>query len=298
MYDLNFSWTCGSKKRLRAIDPNEHQLSKRQIHEGLQNLSLSLEGRGTISKDSHLNLIPYRSCQNDVESDADALTSEMQYESQSQLECNSKDVDLKYGVVLDNGFDQPFTIPFHKGKYGRRVDFLVDELIRKSRRVAEQHCNNYNTSDSDFQIPSNVGPQPTTDLALTPSWPCSVSANALVPLDSSSILAFTPFPTISSKTSSIPRPGASSNLSSFADPRSCSYSSRSHTEWEILEVDTSNSTSSSTREKSRSMVYSSHGEDSDAMIVDGQPLEERQDHSLHPQDYDDSDDSDPGIIVP
>jgi len=48
-----------------------------------------------------------------------------------------------------------------KSKYVRKVDYLIDEVIRKTRRKFGQ-CN----MNTCF-VPSNIGPQPTTDHALS-----------------------------------------------------------------------------------------------------------------------------------
>lgn len=54
-------------------------------------------------------------------------------------------------------------------KYLRKVDFLVDELIRKSSR--SEFPKTYCPKDFDSQLPPSVGPSPKTDLALSnPQW--------------------------------------------------------------------------------------------------------------------------------
>lgn len=58
-------------------------------------------------------------------------------------------------------------------KYGRRVDYLVDELIKKSQRTCMSTA-----SSADFDIeavvPSSIGPHPLTDRPLGKLWPTVV----------------------------------------------------------------------------------------------------------------------------
>ena len=58
-------------------------------------------------------------------------------------------------------------------KYGRRVDYLIDELIRKSQKT---HISSPNLSDIDIEdiIPNSVGPHPLTDRPLGMLWPTVV----------------------------------------------------------------------------------------------------------------------------
>ena len=49
-------------------------------------------------------------------------------------------------------------------KYARKVDFLIDEIIRKSRRTYEYE---HRLNDGDWYIPNTLGPQPTTDRAIS-----------------------------------------------------------------------------------------------------------------------------------
>ena len=45
-------------------------------------------------------------------------------------------------------------------KYARKVDYLIDEIIRKSRRT---FCH---SDEREITVPSSIGPQPTTDQAI------------------------------------------------------------------------------------------------------------------------------------
>lgn len=58
-------------------------------------------------------------------------------------------------------------------KYGRRVDYLVDELIKKSQRT---YANSSSSSDFDLEaiLPSSIGPHPLTDRPLGKLWPTVV----------------------------------------------------------------------------------------------------------------------------
>lgn len=52
-----------------------------------------------------------------------------------------------------------------KPKYGRKIDVLIDDIIRKSQRQSESQ-NNYAlipTPDTSIWIPPAIGPHPTTD---------------------------------------------------------------------------------------------------------------------------------------
>ena len=58
-------------------------------------------------------------------------------------------------------------------KYGRRVDYLVDELIRKSQRTC---ISTASSADFDIEavVPSSIGPHPLTDRPLGKLWPTVV----------------------------------------------------------------------------------------------------------------------------
>jgi hypothetical protein len=59
-------------------------------------------------------------------------------------------------------------------KYGRRVDYLVDELIRKSQRTRESAQQSNWEPDLEDIIPSSIGPHPLTDRPLGKLWPTVV----------------------------------------------------------------------------------------------------------------------------
>ena len=58
-------------------------------------------------------------------------------------------------------------------KYTRKVDYLIDDLIRKSRKT---FCH---SDEREIKIPNSVGPQPTTDSALSLYRESSIIAAAL-----------------------------------------------------------------------------------------------------------------------
>jgi hypothetical protein len=59
-------------------------------------------------------------------------------------------------------------------KYGRRVDYLVDELIRKSQRTRESAVQPNWGPDVEDIIPSSIGPHPLADRPLGKLWPTVV----------------------------------------------------------------------------------------------------------------------------
>ena len=58
-------------------------------------------------------------------------------------------------------------------KYARKVDYLIDNLIRKSRKT---FCH---SDEREIKIPNSIGPQPTTDRALSLYRESSIIAAAL-----------------------------------------------------------------------------------------------------------------------
>eukprot|EP01036_Dinobryon_divergens_P023617 gene23617-31983_t len=71
--------------------------------------------------------------------------------------------------------DEAIFPKFSRGrfKYARKVDFLIDEIIRKSRRTFCQ------SDEREITVPSSIGPQPTTDHALSIYHESSVVAEAV-----------------------------------------------------------------------------------------------------------------------
>lgn len=73
--------------------------------------------------------------------------------------------------------DQETFIPVLKGgktKYLRKVDYLVDELIRKSHRTSLAMNGDHQTIG---YLPASIGPQPNVDQALTKAWPLRIFGN-------------------------------------------------------------------------------------------------------------------------
>jgi hypothetical protein len=59
-------------------------------------------------------------------------------------------------------------------KYGRRVDYLVDDLIRKTPRTGYSFGNCNSEIDMEDIIPNSIGPHPLTDRPLGMLWPTVV----------------------------------------------------------------------------------------------------------------------------
>lgn len=59
-------------------------------------------------------------------------------------------------------------------KYGRRVDYLVDELIRKSQKIQRSSADQITDLDYEQIVPSSIGPHPLADRALGKLWPTVV----------------------------------------------------------------------------------------------------------------------------
>ena len=81
--------------------------------------------------------------------------------------CDNKDRIFRRQptAVRRSGLDPLYFLPRQKGV--RHVDFLEDELVRKSRRHSwEQQSVSSSVTPSEFALifPSSVGPHPTTDM--------------------------------------------------------------------------------------------------------------------------------------
>lgn len=59
-------------------------------------------------------------------------------------------------------------------KFGRRVDYLVDGLIRKSQRTSYSLNHVHDFVDIEDFIPNSIGPHPLTDRPLGKLWPTVV----------------------------------------------------------------------------------------------------------------------------
>lgn len=87
----------------------------------------------------------------------------------------STETEMSTEVCLRNENDENIYSILKNGtrKYGRRVDYLVDELIRKSQKTYNSSgC----SSDLDLEavVPSSIGPHPLTDRLLGKLWPTVV----------------------------------------------------------------------------------------------------------------------------
>ena len=136
----------GNKKRLRCQDMNEFQRNKKFIEDfGIRNLNISLNHSDDRIDSEHLSPI--------------SSSSGASYMSDSLVK--------RYNVNNKSQYKEPTTAPpadmiFNGSKFVRKVDHLIDNLIRKTRKLHQ--FPNYSI---DSNIPNNVGPQPTTDHAIS-----------------------------------------------------------------------------------------------------------------------------------
>lgn len=156
------------RKRDRANDdcdqPEAIQPNKKLLLDIFTSLNLSEGGGdkyepGTITECTSLDV-------NDMETEAlqprSVLKPSTETEMSTEVCLRSENDDNLYSI-LKNG----------TRKYGRRVDYLVDELIRKSQKTyTSAGC----SSDLDLEaiIPSSIGPHPLTDRLLGKLWPTVV----------------------------------------------------------------------------------------------------------------------------
>jgi hypothetical protein len=105
-------------------------------------------------------------------------------------------------------------------KYARKVDYLIDEIIRKSRRTFCQ------SDEREITVPSSIGPQPTTDHALSIYHESSVVAEALKN-DREKIIR--PKATLS-------QPMEGNGQSSFTRKHNSYAGDSSHEDWGIEEI--------------------------------------------------------------
>jgi len=151
------------KKRERSGDDlkslDSVQCHKRILCEGLNSLCLREESTHSDQLKSHDDIVNSGCCDLlDNDTMEESCESDLCVDLNGHLEAQSENLlsMLKSGTR----------------KYGRRVDYLVDELIRKSQK---RHCS---TLMDDFYvediIPNSVGPHPLTDRPLGKLWPTVV----------------------------------------------------------------------------------------------------------------------------
>jgi hypothetical protein len=148
------------RKRERSNAENElkYKQNKRILNEGLQSLNLNQYTTITdASIDDIDDLLP-------IDNHVGVIDSDTNHSYDTDDEAQNQPLEEEHLIsVLKGG----------QIKYLRKVDFLVDELIRKSHRteVSKQFC----PKDFDSNLPSTLGPSPTTDHALSmPLWPVKI----------------------------------------------------------------------------------------------------------------------------
>jgi hypothetical protein len=238
------------------MDITDFQTSKKYVDEGLRNLSI---------KPSPLPTQDIYQC-NTINNHETVTKSKNEYDNCNEYnDCN--EIEMKPNFLIKGG------------KYGRKVDFLIDNLIRKTRRTTE--AQKYN--DFDSQIPHTIGPEPTTDHILSLYIPTDmkVSNNSLTPIittNSSNSSMFHSGQAGISFRRSILDQGNNEMKSNVRNPPEIRvWIDKSHGDWEIEEVESNlNGCNSNV-----SM------DDMDEMIVD----------EVDGHISSDSDD-DPGIVIP
>jgi len=156
------------KKRDRVDDdcdqPEAIQPNKKLLLDIFTSLNLSEGG----SNDFEPGTITECTCSdvNDMETDALRPGSVLKPSAETEMStevCLRNENDDNFYSILKNG----------TRKYGRRVDYLVDELIRKSQKT---YTSGGCSSDLDLEaiIPSSIGPHPLTDRLLGKLWPTVV----------------------------------------------------------------------------------------------------------------------------
>eukprot|EP01038_Epipyxis_sp_PR26KG_P008674 gene8674-11719_t len=143
------------------VDEAEYIKNKRILQESLEQLRITpdtppntpcTQNNRIINNNFNINL------ESNIVNDDSAI-----YEG-NQVESNEEFIS-----VLKGG----------RRKYLRKVDYLVDELIRKSHR--NQNFNSSTNDESQTWIPNSIGPQPGTDnnLISNKNWPIQFFENAI-----------------------------------------------------------------------------------------------------------------------
>ena len=258
-----FNTNCNSeKKRLRALDLDEFQNAKKRIFDGLGSLSLHDEktshidrNQSTASSSSNKNNERYLITDKSNTQSTFSLSPRSQ--SLSQTYNNTHETTTVMSIDSDiNELCEDFPTLSTK-KPIRKVDFLIDDLIRKSRRKYEPTLQSTEI-DYDSNIPSSVGPKPTTDHILSSRyWPIiaptpdtlfpkahpSKGSSSLGVSRSDSIKKLSPLMlnlnNLSLKnTSSLP---PSSDSTDTTTTNIAHDNNKTHTEWIIEEIDCNSS---------------------------------------------------------
>ena len=165
------------KKRLRALDLDEFQNAKKRIFDGIGSLSLHDEKTSHIDRNqstasSSSNKYTERSViiNKSNASGTLALSPRSPIYNNNQTYVNNE-TSAVMSIDSDiNELCEDFPTLSTK-KPIRKVDFLIDDLIRKSRRKYEPTLQS-SEIDYDSNIPSSIGPKPTTDQILSSRyWP-------------------------------------------------------------------------------------------------------------------------------
>eukprot|EP01031_Cornospumella_fuschlensis_P031254 gene31254-37766_t len=155
----------GRRKRERPHDSamdEDYFRSKRILQEGFRSMSIEEPSR-------HSSIYGYSQISEgngDDQSVAD-MGEELRRQNSETSTISEEESDDERSRRFPSKYEDIFVSAIKGGRrqYVRKVDFLVDELIRKTQRT----CMRGDRTGGDYEtiyIPSNVGPQPTTDHAL------------------------------------------------------------------------------------------------------------------------------------
>jgi len=152
---------------LKAFSTKGHMSSKRHrcIDEGCDIEISSCNKRSLTDRISEISFQTENECQledkqdDDICRQDDASITHMTYSNEDNIQpCNSFGPELP--AVVPN-------FSLGKSSFSRKVDLLIDEVIRKSRQKFS-----HSSFESEMDaIPSSVGPHPLTDHALSVSFP-------------------------------------------------------------------------------------------------------------------------------
>lgn len=162
------------KKRARTSDDlqREYAKNKKLVNENLENLRIG----GGPSESFHPKNMENSGSMGDIDSD------------ESIVSPNNSETEAVENQRPETGHD--YMISVLKGgqrKYLRKVDYLIDETIRKSQRRISPGRNQRNINfGNDACIPGAVGPSPNIDSHLAKLWPVPVRRNPNISSDCNS----------------------------------------------------------------------------------------------------------------
>lgn len=192
-----------SRKRLHSLcdDQTEYQQHKKALYKSLGHLSIDGGGLDGIFDVNQKNQPPgsttvgeKRSYNFDEDSDTASNNGELSCEMDNVSINSDESGDTKPKIrrkrlsnpilPAENDADVAQLLASGRKKYQRRIDYLVDEVIRKSKRTSYQPSD----GEGELLIPASVGPQPTTDQALLASynsnWALQIYTNQQLEKDS------------------------------------------------------------------------------------------------------------------